>query len=117
MLDIEGMLAIIFFFTSLSIVLGSWIFTRHRERMGMIDKGMKSEDIKAFYQTGLRNPSPLSSLKWGILAMSAGVAILAGMALHAWYGASEGVFPALILLFAGIGLIAFYALARNRPVE
>jgi len=109
------MLAIIFFFTSVSVVLGSWIFTRHRERMEMIDKGMKSEDIKALYSTGARNPNPLSSLRWGILAVGTGFAILAGMALHGWYGASEGVFPALITLFAGIGLILFYFIARKHP--
>jgi hypothetical protein len=114
MADVTGMLAIIFFFTSISILLGSYIFTRHRERVGMIEKGMKSDEIKALYAMGSHNVNPLSSLKWGILFVSVGLAILLGMFLHSSYGAEGGVYPGLIVLFAGIGLVVFYAIARKR---
>jgi hypothetical protein len=115
--DITGMLAIIFFFTSLSIVIGSFIFTRHRERIGMIEKGMKTDEIKALYAAGSREVHPLSSLKWGILFVCIGLAIMLGMFLHSSYGAEGGVFPGLIVLFAGIGLVVFYAIARRRSAE
>jgi hypothetical protein len=115
--DITGMLAIIFFFTSVSIVLGSFIFTRHRERVGMIEKGLKPDEIKALYAAGSRDVHPLSSLKWGILFVCIGLAIILGMFLHSYYGAEGGVFPGLIVLFAGIGLVIFYSLARKRSAE
>jgi hypothetical protein len=112
--DITGLIAVIFFFTSVSAIIGSFIFTRHRERIGMIEKGLKTDEIKALYSSGPREINPLSALKWGILCVSVGMAILLGMFLHSYYGAEEGVFPGLIVLFAGIGLVLFYAIARKR---
>jgi hypothetical protein len=115
-MDITGMLAIIFFFTTTSIVLGSFIFTRHRERMNMIEKGMKPEDMRALYAGGARQWHPLSSLKWGIVFVSVGLAILVGMVLRAHYMDVEGgVFPALIALFGGIGLVVFYLISKKYP--
>ena len=58
-------------------VIITYITSRHRERMAMVEKGMTSEDIKALYVRQI-NRDPLSSLKWGILLVLAGAAVLLG---------------------------------------
>lgn len=100
-------------FIALAVVIVAYISARHRERMSMIDKGMSSDDIKALYAREIRR-NPLGSLKWGILLVMAGLAVLVGNYLHAQYYVDEGVVIGLICLFVGIGLVLFYALAAKK---
>lgn len=113
-MDVTGMLAIIFFFVTLGVIAGSLIFTRHRERMGMIEKGLSAEEIKSLYHREATHWSPLSSLKWGIILVAVGVAIILGMSLQHMYYVEGGIYPALITLFGGIGLVVFYVIAKNK---
>jgi hypothetical protein len=107
---------------SVCTVIGAGIFTRHRERMTMIEKGMKAEDLKPFFEKSNRpwNPmnvrpwSPLSSLKWGIFMFAVGTAICLGLWLEDAYGMQGGVFPALILIFGGLALVVFYLIASRK---
>ena len=112
-MDVTGLIAIIFFFTSLVVILGSAIISRHRERMGMIEKGMKAEDIKALCGGGFRGMQPLTSLKWGIIFVGVGLAVLLGLLLHSWYNVEGGIYPGLIAVFGGAGLIVFYMIAKR----
>ena len=43
----------IFFFLSTGSILAVYLFTRHRERMAMINKGMQSEEICSIYTAAL----------------------------------------------------------------
>jgi hypothetical protein len=116
-MDVNGLIAIIFFFTSLMVIGGSAIIGRHRERMGMIEKGMKAEDIKAMFGRSFEEPHPLTSLKWGIVLVSVGLAVMLGLFLHSAYNNIEGgIFPGLVAVFGGAGLILFYFIA-NRKVQ
>ncbi len=100
-------------FIAIAGVVITYISSRHRERMSMIDKGMSSDDIKALYAREVRR-SPLGSLKWGILLVMAGLAILVGNFLHDRYFVDEGVIAGMICLFVGIGLVIFYGLAAKK---
>ena len=116
-MDVNGLIAIIFFFTSIMVIGGSAIIGRHRERMGMIEKGMKAEDIKAMFGRSFEEPHPLTSLKWGIVLVSVGLAVMLGLFLHSAYNYIEGgIFPGLVAVFGGAGLILFYFIA-NRKVQ
>jgi hypothetical protein len=115
--DITGMIAVIFFFTSTAVILGSYIFTRHRERIGIIQKGLTSDEIRALYARGAGQGHPFTSLKWGIIFVCIGLAVLAGMVLHSYFWVEGGVYPALIALFVGIGLVVFYLISRKRSAE
>jgi hypothetical protein len=115
-MDVNGLIAIIFFFTSIMVIGGSAIIGRHRERMGMIEKGMKAEDIKAMFGGSFREPHPITSLKWGIVLVAVGFAVLLGMFLHSAYNMEGGIFPGLIAIFGGAGLVLFYFIA-NRKVQ
>jgi hypothetical protein len=100
-------------FIAAGAVLITYISAKHRERMSMIEKGMSSEDIKALYTRDVRR-SPLGSLKWGILFVMAGLAVLVGNLLHSLYYVDEGVIVGMVCLFVGAGLVVFYLLAAKK---
>ena len=87
--------------------------TRHKERMAMVEKGLSSEDIKAMYARQSKR-DPLSSLKWGLLLVLAGIAILLTNYLHTQYGMEEGAGIGIVMLFVGIGLVVFYTIAGKK---
>lgn len=110
----EEVLVPIVFFLTIAGIWGFTLLTRHKERMTMIEKGLKPEDMKALYQRGTLRINPLGSLKWGMIFSFVGVAALIGMYLRTAYYVEEGIYPALMCLFGGGGLIAFYLLANKK---
>ena len=107
----------IFFFLSTGSILAVYLFTRHRERMAMINKGMQSEEIAAIYARQPFRSHPLTSLKWGMVFVAVGIAALVGIRLEAIGEFGEGVIPALMCLFGGIALVLFYLIARKKEPQ
>lgn len=103
-----------FFFAATAVVVATLLLTRHKERMTIIDKGLKAEDYTSLYRNPARQVYPLSSLKWGLIFILVGVAVLVGLWLRQMYSVEEGVFFGLVALGAGIGLVAFYAIAKKQ---
>jgi hypothetical protein len=110
-----GELVGIFFFACITTVLAAYILSRHKERMTIIDKGLKAEDYVALYKAAGRQVYPMSSLKWGLILTLVGIGVLVGLWLQQAYDLEEGLFFGLIALAAGLGLLAFYAIARKHP--
>jgi hypothetical protein len=110
----EQLVVPVFLFACIAAVWTAFILTRHKEKMAMIEKGTGAEDIKSLYARGAWRSNPLSSLKWGMICVGVGLAILLGMWLRDAYMVSEGVFPGLIALFGGLGLIVFYFTAHRK---
>ena len=100
-------------FISAAISMIFWMTNRHRERMAMIDKGLSSDEIKAMYSKEIRR-DPLTSLKWGLLFILGGLAVLLGNFLHQRFGAEEGIMIGLVPLFVGCGLLIFYSIASKK---
>jgi hypothetical protein len=104
-----------FLATGATIII--WLITRHRERITMIEKGLSVEQMKSLTQ---RDPQreirrdPLGSLKWGIIFVLGGLAIMIGNYLHMQFNTDESVTFGLITLFVGIGLITFYSIASKK---
>lgn len=96
-----------------AIVFIVYLTTRHKERLSMIAKGLGSEEIKAMYARD-GNRSPLNSLKWGILFVLGGIAIMLGNFLHTTYYVDEGIIVGMVCLFVGIGLVWFYGIAAKK---
>ncbi|MGA9119623.1 MAG: DUF6249 domain-containing protein [Bacteroidota bacterium] len=109
-----GIVIPVFFFLTVLLIWGTIILTRHKERMHIIEKGLSAEDMKALYTSWTRPASPLSSLKWGMLIAMVGLAILVGVWLHTAFYAEDGVYPGLIGVFGGLGLILFYRIASKK---
>ncbi len=79
----------------------------------MVEKGLSGEEIKAMYAKDFKR-DPLNSLKWGILFVLAGLAILLGNLLHEYYRVEGGVIVGLVGVFIGAGLLLFYAIATKK---
>jgi uncharacterized protein DUF6249 len=109
---IEAMVPIIAL-VGIAAVFIIYISSRNRERMAMIEKGLSSDEIKAMYARDVKR-DPLQSLKWGILFVLGGVALMLGNYLHDTYGIDGGVVVGMVILFVGIGLVAFYTIAGKR---
>ena len=89
------------------------LVARHRERLTMVEKGMSSEDIKALYSREIRR-DPLSSLKWGMLFVFGGIAVLFGNFLVERYDVHPPVILGLVILFVGLALVIFYTFAKKK---
>ena len=115
--DLAPLFAIVFTFGTIGLIWGSMIFTRHKERMTMIERGLKAEDIKSLYMRHAFQANPLASLKWGMVLVCVGIAILIGMWMHNVLLFDEGVFPGLVATFGGLGLVLFYFVANKKSRE
>jgi hypothetical protein len=115
--DVAPVIISIFMFTCIVVIWGGIILTRHKERMTMIEKGLKAEDIKSIYFRGVRPYSPRMPLMWGILFTAVGLGALIGAALVEWYHFDDGIVAGLMVLFGGIGLIIFYAIGGKKAQE
>jgi hypothetical protein len=113
-MEVEPVIVSTVFFMTIVVIWGGIILTRHKERMTMIEKGLKAEDIKALYERGTRWMSPLAPLMWGMVFVGIGLAAIIGTWLNNVYNVGDEVIPALMALFGGIGLIAFYFVASKR---
>ena len=111
-MDVTGMLATTLFFFSVAAIWGAIIFTRHRERVLMIDKGLTAEEIRSLYNRSVRS-RPLLALKWGIILISVGLAIAVSLVATEVYYVDDGIYAALIALFGGVGLVLFYQIAKK----
>jgi hypothetical protein len=109
----EGVIASIFFFTTIILIWGGIIVSKHRERMSIIERGLKPEDMKALYERNTKI-SFGSSLKWGIVFIGIGLAVLVGMWLRQAYDVDESIFAGLIALFGGMGLVVYYIVAGKK---
>ncbi len=101
------------FFIGISIILYKYISSRHQERMAMVEKGLSSEEIKAFATREIRR-DPFTSLKWGLLMIFVGLAVVIGNYLDQVYNVNDGFIIGLVCLFAGCSLILYYAIASKK---
>lgn len=92
----------------------AYIVTRHKERQSVISKGLNSDEIKALYSRAPRPGHPLTSLKWGLLFIFGGLAVLVGNFLHERYMVDGSVIVGMVCLFAGIALMIFYGIASKK---
>ena len=104
------------FFLVVGGIIASFVMTRHKERMTMLDRGLSPEDIKQLYERSTGKSNPYSALKWGIVFLSIGIAVIVGLWLREVTYVEEGIYPALITLFAGAGLIVYYMTVRKKIV-
>jgi hypothetical protein len=110
----EPILVTLFFFLTVVVIWGGAIYTRHKERMSLIERSPAPDLVKSLYDRHAFKTNPLGSLKWGMVFVAVGAAILLGLYLREVYMVEEGVFPALIALCGGLALVAFYFIASKK---
>lgn len=94
----------------LSLVTFTKIVADQRIRNKLIEKDQLNENVQYLYAQNMEYRVP-SSLKWGFILIGVGSAFIIGQFVPA--NISEEVTVGSIFLLAGIGLIAYYIVARQ----
>ena len=110
----EPVMVVLIIFGSTGLIVWKWIETRHKEKIAMIEKGVSPKDFKGVSVSELFKFSPLSSLKWGLLALFVGAGIMVGTWLDRYLFMPDGVYPASMLILGGLGLLIFYVIASRK---
>lgn len=104
---ILGILCIVVLIVSIIYIT---ITHRHKERLALLESG---KDPKLF-DTPQSRQAPL---KWGMLLMGAGLGFLTAFLLDNFVFTeipdTDPIYPAMIFLFGGTGLILFYRMYRK----
>ncbi|MBK7252696.1 MAG: hypothetical protein IPI04_01955 [Ignavibacteria bacterium] len=109
------MVAIVFTFGIPGVIIFWWLYTKHRERMRLIEKGLTPEEVKAYFtETNNKPRNPYSSLKWGILLTFLGIGIFLANLFEGIYDLEEGVMMGIIILSAGIGFLVYYGVVSSK---
>jgi len=107
--------AIVFTFGIPGIIIFWWLYTKHRERMRLIEKGLPPEEVKAYFaDTNTKPRNPYSSLKWGILLTFLGIGIFLANLFEDLYDIEEGVMMGMIVLCAGLGFLVYYSVVSSK---
>ena len=112
--------AIIFTFGIPGIIIFWWLYTRHRERMRLIEKGLAPEEVKSYFASSNSVSKPrnsFSSLKWGILITFLGLGIFIANMLEDKFNMSDGMTTGLVFIFAGVGFVLYYVLIKNKLTD
>lgn len=105
----------IFLFGGAAWVLVVYFTNRHKERMAMIEKGVSASDLRGTPMREWLRANPLSSLKWGLLAVFVGIGLFIAEVLDRMYFFHhESIYFATMLVFGGIALIIFYVIANAK---
>lgn len=100
----------IIFFALLALIK---IVSDNRIRRKLIESGAVSENIKYLYAERMQYSVP-SSLKWGLVLIGVGLAFLIGQLVPDFSGE---ITIACMFIFAGVGLLLFYFIARQKQSE
>lgn len=93
-----------------AIIIALKLMLDSRLRNKLIDKGMVDENVK-FLNYSTAQTHRLSSLKWGMVLVSIGLALLIS---YIWPDvfSDEGTFG-LMFLFAGIGFLIYFGISQK----
>ena len=111
---------IIFSFGIPGVIIFWWLYTRHRERMRLIEKGLAPEEVKSYFSNSPSVSKPrnaFSSLKWGILITFLGLGIFIANLLEDKYNMSDGMTTGLVFVFAGVGFVLYYVIVKNKLTD
>ncbi len=103
----EGLLIPIAFFFAVAAIVK--FISDNRTRRMLIEKGMVDEKVKYLYKDSVQ---PLSSMKWGLVLIGIGLALLIGQVFR--YDISQEATVGLMFLFAGLGFVIYYFMAKNK---
>jgi len=107
----EPIMIVFIVFGSCGLILWKYLDSRHKERMAMVEKGVSAADLRGEFTF---KPNALSNLKWGLLALFAGLGVLFANYLDEVQHWGEASYPSMILIFGGVSLIVFYAIAARK---
>lgn len=112
MSDLAPAMVGMFFFAMVGFIVK--IISDNSLRKRMIERGMSGEEVKTYLSTTKIDftTNPIASVKWGLISISVGIAIFAGMIVSP--DDREYVTAGLLFLLSGISLVAFYIFANKQ---
>lgn len=81
-------------------------------RNKLINKGLVDENVKFLFSKGFIDTHPLSNVKWGLVLVGLGLALLIKQ-FAPFYMRDESVLG-LMFLFAGVAFLIYYGVSKNR---
>jgi len=110
----EGLIplfAIIFSFGIPGIIIFFVIYSKHREKMRLIEKGLSAEEASRYFKNiEQKERNPYSALKWGILFSFLGAGIAIANILETKYDFDDGITFGIVLLSIGLGALLYYTI-------
>lgn len=95
-------------FVAIIVFIYFYFTSRHRERMALIENG---RDASIFKRP--KDPSG-NSLKYGMVAVMSGLGLVIGSILKKLGMPREVAYFSMVLIFGGMGLLAYYFLPKTR---
>lgn len=89
------------------------IYTKHRERMRLIEKGLTPEEIKEFFKEE-KTRNPYSGLKIGLILLFLGVGIILANLMYELFDLSDGYTAGFVILFLGLAFLTYYLIIKNK---
>jgi hypothetical protein len=111
------LVAIIATFGIPGIIIFWAIYTKHRERMRLIEKGLPPEEVKAYFANETKQSNPFAALKWGILLTFIGLGIFLGNLFEEMYDVGEGIIFGVVVFSAGLGFLIYFAIANAKTKD
>ncbi|MGB9696070.1 MAG: DUF6249 domain-containing protein [Ignavibacteria bacterium] len=94
-----------------------WVlYSRHKERMRLIEKGLTPQELKEYLDTeNVKKIKPsYSYLRLGLLLGSLGLGIFVASIIENIYEISEGIQWGIILIFLGLGFLTYYLIINAK---
>ncbi|RPH92339.1 MAG: hypothetical protein EHM72_17555 [Calditrichaeota bacterium] len=100
-----------------AIVFGSIVFviknlSDNRLRRYLVQQGQVNENLQYLYRDRLAYSVP-TALKWGMVLLAIGLAVMVGEIVGGFARLDEPVVFALMFIFGGAALIAYYFIATR----
>jgi len=105
---------IIFTFGIPGILIFWAIYTKHRERMRLIEKGISPEEVKKFFAEAEKIKDPLRGLRWGIILSFLGGGIIIANLLYEKLQLDDGFSFGFVLMFLGLGFLVYYFIVKSK---
>jgi hypothetical protein len=111
---LTGVLIVTVIFSAAAFVIK--VISDNRIRKRLIEAGQVDEKVKYLYfRSGRWAADPLSSIKWGMVLVAVGLALLLGQMFP--YDITEMMTIGFMFLFAGIALLVYYFIQKGKSKE
>jgi len=103
------------------VILAIFLYVKNirEDQKAMIVRSYSPEPMKLEEVRSSSDRYPLTSLKWGIVAMAIGLGFLVTFIIQKVYPIQESgeLFIGIIFVLAGLGLLLYYAIASKKNVN
>lgn len=109
-----GVMIVFVIFASAAFVIK--VISDNRIRRRIVESGQVDEKIKYLYfKSGNKIFDPLSNVKWGMVLIGIGAALLLGQLFP--YDITETMTIGFMFLFAGLAFLIYYVIQKGKSEE